>query len=76
MISRNDAQVELYIDRGDDKEDENLRNFKQIEDEKISIEESFGEKLEWESLVVENGDEMLISAFRSRKNISSPELAG
>ncbi len=50
VIRRNDAQVELYIDRGDDKEEENLRIFKQIEDEKMSIEESFGESLEWESL--------------------------
>ena len=28
------------------------------------------------SLVGENGAEMLISAFRSRKSISGPELAG
>ena len=28
------------------------------------------------SLVGENGDERLISAFRSRKSISGPELAG
>jgi len=28
------------------------------------------------SLVGENGAEMLISAFRSRKSISAPELAG
>jgi len=28
------------------------------------------------SLVRENGAEMLISAFRSRKSISGPELAG
>ena len=28
------------------------------------------------SLIGENGDERLISAFRSRKSISGPELAG
>ena len=28
------------------------------------------------SLVGENGDEMLISAFRNRRSISGPELAG
>ena len=50
MIRRNEAQVELYIDRGKDREDENMSIFKQIENEKSSIEESFGESLEWESL--------------------------
>lgn len=50
VIRRNEAQVELYIDRGKDKEDENISIFKQIENEKSYIEESFGESLDWESL--------------------------
>jgi len=50
VIRRNEAQVELYIDRGKDKEEENIRIFKQIETEKHSIEEIFCESLEWEIL--------------------------
>jgi len=49
-VRKNGAQVELYIDRGKEKEDENINIFKQLVKEKEAIEESFGESLDWESL--------------------------
>ena len=49
-LRKNEAQVELYIDRGKEKEDENISIFKQLVKEKEAIEESFGESLDWESL--------------------------
>ena len=49
-LRKNEAQVELYIDRGKEKEDENISIFEQLVKEKEAIEESFGDSLEWESL--------------------------
>ena len=49
-LRKNEAQVELYIDRGKEKEDENISIFEQLVKEKEAIEESFGDSLEWQSL--------------------------
>lgn len=50
VIGSNYGRVELYIDRGKDSEEENLKIFKQLEAKKEAIEKEFGEPLEWESL--------------------------
>ena len=49
-LRKNEAQVELYLDRGKEKEDENISIFEQLVKEKEAIEESFGDSLEWQSL--------------------------
>ena len=49
-LRKNEAQVELYLDRGKEKEDENIIIFEKLVKEKEAIEESFGDSLEWESL--------------------------
>ena len=40
----------MYIDRGKEKEDENIIIFEKLVKEKEAIEEAFGDSLEWESL--------------------------
>ena len=49
-MRKNEAQVELYIDRGKEKEDENIRIFEKLVKEKETIEKSFGGSLEWDRL--------------------------
>jgi len=49
-VRKHEAQVELYIDRGKEKEDENKTIFEQFKKNEVSINESFGSDLEWESL--------------------------
>lgn len=50
VLRKNESQVELYIDRGKEKEEENKKIFEQFLANKSSIEEAFGEPLEWEGL--------------------------
>ncbi len=50
VLRKNESQVELYIDRGKEKEKENKKIFEQLLSEKPSVEEAFGEPLEWEGL--------------------------
>ena len=47
---QHEAGVELYIDRGRDSEEENMRIFHQLERAKDEVEKSFGEVLEWQPL--------------------------
>ena len=49
-LRKNEAQVEMYIDRGKEKEDENIRIFEKLVKEKETIEKSFGGSLEWDRL--------------------------
>lgn len=50
VLRKNEGQVELYIDLGIDKDRENKEIFDKLFKHKAEIEESFGEKLEWERL--------------------------
>jgi hypothetical protein len=47
VIRRNDADVELYIDRGKDSEAENKAIFDTLAESKEQIEAEFGQQLEW-----------------------------
>ena len=49
-IRQHDAQAELYIDRGRDRDEENKMIFDQLAERKEAIESSFGEPLEWQRL--------------------------
>ncbi len=49
-IRKNEAQVELYIDRGKDKDEENKQIFDQLIKHKPEIESAFGEPLDWQRL--------------------------
>ena len=49
-LRKNEAQVELYLDRGKEKEDENIIIFEKLVKEKEAIEKSFGDSLEWDRL--------------------------
>lgn len=49
-IRKNEGQVELYIDRGKEKGEENKEIFEQIFKSKEDIENIFGEALDWERL--------------------------
>jgi len=49
-IRKNEAQVELYIDRGKDKDEENNQIFDQLIKYKTEIESEFGEPLDWQRL--------------------------
>ena len=50
VANRNDARVELYIDRGTGADDENLAIFDQLYASREQIEEAFGGRLEWQRL--------------------------
>ena len=50
VIRRENAYVELYIDRGKEAEKENKAIFDKLAASKAMIEKSFGNKLEWERL--------------------------
>ena len=49
-LRKNEAQVELYIDRGKEREEENKEIFEKLFIYKEEIEKSFGNQLEWERL--------------------------
>jgi len=49
-LRKNEAQVELYIDRGKEKGEENKTIFNKLFSHKNEIEKTFGEPLNWESL--------------------------
>ena len=50
VVRQNDANVELYIDRGKDSEAENKAIFDRLAQSKEAIEADFGEPLEWQRL--------------------------
>lgn len=50
VIKKDQANVELYIDRGKDADDENLAIFDTLSASKANIEAAFGGQLEWERL--------------------------
>ena len=49
-LRKNEAQVELYIDRGKEKGKENKEIFDQLNSKKAEIEKVYGEGLNWERL--------------------------
>jgi hypothetical protein len=49
-VRQHDAQVELYIDRGPDRDAENKEIFDQLVEHKAAIESTFGGALEWQRL--------------------------
>jgi hypothetical protein len=49
-LRKNEAQVELYIDRGKERDEENKAIFEKLFNHKEEIEKSFGNRLEWERL--------------------------
>ena len=49
-VTKHEAYVHLYIDRGKDSEKENLSIFKQLEASKVEIERDSGAPLEWQEL--------------------------
>lgn len=50
MVRQHDAQVEVYIDRGKDAEEENKAIFDQLSRSRRQIETIFGDELEWQRL--------------------------
>ncbi len=50
VVLENECAVELYIDRGKDSEEENLRLFDQLHANRDAIEKAFGASLSWERL--------------------------
>jgi len=49
ILKINESRVELYIDRGKEKEKENKNIFEQLQNDESTIESVFGEPLTWES---------------------------
>lgn len=49
-LRKNEAQVELYIDRGKEKGEENKEIFDQLNSKKAEIEKAYGERLNWERI--------------------------
>lgn len=50
VIGQHEARVELYIDRGKDKDEENTHIFDQLLKHKQAIEDEYGGSLEWQRL--------------------------
>jgi hypothetical protein len=63
-LRKNEAQVELYIDRGKDRGEENKAIFDKLFTHKAEIEKDFAQPLEWERLEGKR-------ACRIRKRISA-----
>ena len=55
LIRQHNGNVELYIDLGKDKDDENLRIFDKLELSKSSIEAEFDSPIEWQRLEGKRG---------------------
>jgi len=70
-IRQNDSDVELYIDRGKGKREENLRIFNTLKQSQDEIEHEFGEPLEWEAL--EGRRACRIAKYIDRGGYRSPE---
>ncbi|HEA69829.1 MAG TPA: DUF4268 domain-containing protein [Desulfobacterales bacterium] len=49
-LRKNEAQVELYIDRGKERDEENKAIFEKLFNHKEDIEKIFGNQLEWQKL--------------------------
>ena len=49
-VRQNEAIVELYIDRGKDRDDENKKIFDALHKNKDEIENKFGDELDWQRL--------------------------
>ena len=67
-VRKDSIDVELYIDKGKDKDEENIAIFEKLEKQKNEIEETFGGKLEWQRLEGKQGcrikKEMKIGGYR------------
>lgn len=63
-LRKNEAQVELYIDRGKERNEENKAIFEKLFSHKEEVEKVFGESLDWERLEGKR-------ACRIRKRITS-----
>ena len=50
VVSKHAARVELYIDRGKDRAQENTAIFEELHRHRQEIEEAFGDSLEWQQL--------------------------
>lgn len=50
VVRQHSVDVELYIDKGKDKDNENLEFFEKLEKQKAKIEKAFGGKLQWQRL--------------------------
>ena len=71
LVRKNSAQVELYIDRGKDKDEENENIFNQLLKNKDEIEATFGEALDWQRLEGKRGcrirKEVMIGGYIDEK---------
>jgi hypothetical protein len=50
VLLREESRVECYIDLGKNSDEKNLAAFKQLEQQKQTIESAFGDKLDWQEL--------------------------
>jgi len=50
VVRKHDSNVELYIDRGENSEQENLEIFEELLQSKVDVESDFGETIDWQRL--------------------------